>query len=128
MKTFILAAVICFSVHAFALEKCVIKSDNHSEPLQTYPWNAFTCGKTAAGNWVWLVGISRLTETNYMLQVRYLPTGTNEGYLIMQPGGWARFPGPDGQSLKLKVTKREGTFKDWEALKVWVDVVGEYQP
>jgi len=127
MKTLILAMLLSFGAHAFALEKCVIKADNPQQPLRTFPWNFFVCGQNAQG-WVWLVGISRLSETNYMLQVEYLPTYETEGYLAMHPGAAARFDGPEGQSLSLKVTKRQGTFKDWKKLKVWVDVIGEYQP
>ena len=128
MKAFLLAIVLCLCAHAFALEKCVIKADNPDQPLKTYPWNFFTCGKNVYGHWVWLVGISRLSDSNYMLQVAYLPTLTTEAYFVMEPGGWATIPGPLGQSLKVKVTKREGNFENWQKLKVWIDVIGEYVP
>jgi hypothetical protein len=107
------------------MAKCVILADNPSQPLGTYPWNAFTCGHNSLG-WVWLVSIARLSDTQYAVEGRYLPTFEAVGYMTIADTHKAKFFGPDGQSVTVTIAKHEGNAKDWKALKVWAEVVGYY--
>ena len=137
MKTFILCVLLLGGVAPACAQygdpgkdgKCVIQADNSQQPLKTSPWNFFTCGKNRQG-FVWLVGISRLPSDDggFMLQMVYLPTHEAKAYSAMNLGDEGYFRRPDGQSLQVKVVKRRGTFRDWQSLEAWVEVVGEYAP
>lgn len=73
------------------------------------------------------MSIAKLSQSNYMVMAKYLPTFTVIGNETMTVGTKIRFYGPDGQSITIAVTKANGDAKKWRDLKVWVDIVGVYQ-